>query len=69
MSVLNQITTGSPANNPLHRTGESTGRAVSAPSAMFVRIGCCGAYVRPPVSRARWPALNGHYTIFYKGEQ
>jgi hypothetical protein len=32
-----------PANNPLHRTGLSVGRAVSIPSAMSVRIGCCGA--------------------------
>jgi hypothetical protein len=42
-----------PANNPLHRTGESMGRAVFAPSAMEFRLGCLGAFVRQPVSRER----------------
>jgi hypothetical protein len=34
-----------PANNPLHRTGERTGRAVFVPSALCSRLGCCGAVV------------------------
>jgi hypothetical protein len=45
-----------PANNPLHRIGESMGRAVALPSAMWSRLACSGAYVRQPVSRERWPA-------------
>jgi hypothetical protein len=45
-----------PANNPLHRTGYTQGRAMSIPSAMWFRLGCCGALVRQPVSRERWPA-------------
>jgi hypothetical protein len=39
------------ANNPLHRTGLSSGRAVDFPSAMCVRLVCPGALVRQPVSR------------------
>jgi hypothetical protein len=53
-----RIRAGEPANNPLHRTGESLGRAMSIPSAMSSRVGCFGAVVRQPVSREGWPVYS-----------
>jgi uncharacterized membrane protein len=29
---------------------------MNVPSALYFRLVCCGAYVRQPVSRERWPA-------------
>jgi hypothetical protein len=53
---------GLPANNPLHQTGSAKGRAMFAPSAMSVRLGCSGAYVRHPVSRERPASEQAGYT-------
>ena len=48
--------TARPANNPLHRTGYTQGRATNIPSALSLRFVRSGAFVRQPVSCVRWPA-------------